>query len=82
MRKKRERLSKTLGRRRQVMIQLKHLLQQLLLEQRVQDHGRRARIFQPANAANLLRQRRGRRDQRSPQFHSQVIGRQINHRFS
>src|SRR5580693_4195571 len=59
---------------RQMMFQFEAFLPQLLLEQRVQDYGGCACVFEVADAVNLLRKRRCGSDQRCAKRQTQVSG--------
>ncbi len=55
-------------------VQFEALQFDLLFEQRLQNHGRRARIFHAANVADVRAHGRGGGHQRIPQFQSQISG--------
>ena len=77
----RQRLGKTFRALFKIFLQLQPVLAQLLLEERMQHHRRRARVFHAFDVVNVLRQRRRRRHQRRTQFQTKIICGQV-HDFS
>ncbi len=67
-----QRLGETLGAGGHQVFQRGAFVLQLLLEQREQDHGRRAGVFQALDVGHAPRQRRGRRHDGMLQLHPHV----------